>query len=182
MQEHPGIGKNERKRICRLMNCRKLSADACMHAVQNERLPMRVVVQVLFFEQLRATSSGGNSTPELPGSIKALFPDAEEEWEAAGTMEDAQSLKGEELATLNLSGGDSAVSSRNGNDGYKGNTQKVVATKRKGLMSKKIFSKIWSSKEKSGELTNSDTSESPASTVVEETKSTPSRSRRHSVS
>ncbi|XP_076924313.1 uncharacterized protein LOC143586721, partial [Bidens hawaiensis] len=36
--EHPGIGKSEKKRICRLMDCRKLSPDACKHAVQNERL------------------------------------------------------------------------------------------------------------------------------------------------
>ena len=86
------------------MNCRKLSAEACMHAVQNERLPMRVVVQVLFFEQLRATtSSGGNGTPDHPGSIRALLPggshgssrstitNTEEEWDAVGTMEDIKS-------------------------------------------------------------------------------------------
>ncbi|XP_061365578.1 BTB/POZ domain-containing protein NPY5-like isoform X2 [Gastrolobium bilobum] len=194
LKEHPGISKSERKRICRLMDCRKLSIDACMHAVQNERLPMRVVVQVLFFEQLRATTcSGGNNTPDLHGSIRALLPggshgssrstltNTEDEWDAAGTVEDIRALKAE-LATLKLSGGSSGVSSRNSNDGGKGNTEKVAASKMKGLMSKKIFSKIWSSKERSGELTSSDTSESPASTVVEETKSTPSRSRRHSVS
>ncbi|QCD81529.1 BTB/POZ domain-containing protein NPY4-like [Vigna unguiculata] len=188
LKEHPGISKSERKRICRLMNCRKLSAEACMHAVQNERLPMRVVVQVLFFEQLRGTaSSGGNTTPDHSGSIRALLPggshgssrstitNTEEEWDAVGTVEDIKSLKGE-LDALKLSGG-------NNNNCGKGNAENnVVASKMKGLMSKKIMSKIWSSKERSGELTSSDTSESPASTVVEETKSTPSRSRRHSVS
>lgn len=35
------------------MNCQKLSLEACTHAAQNERLPLRVIVQVLFFEQLR---------------------------------------------------------------------------------------------------------------------------------
>lgn len=65
-QEHPGISKSEKKRVCGLMDCRKLSAEACEHAVQNERLPMRVIVQVLFFEQMRANgSSTGTSTPEL---------------------------------------------------------------------------------------------------------------------
>ncbi|KAJ8531048.1 hypothetical protein K7X08_025779 [Anisodus acutangulus] len=48
LKEHPGINKSQRKRICRLMDCRNLSAEACMHAVQNERLPLRVVVQVLW--------------------------------------------------------------------------------------------------------------------------------------
>lgn len=35
------------------MNCQKLSLEASTHAAQNERLPLRMVVQVLFFEQLR---------------------------------------------------------------------------------------------------------------------------------
>ncbi|RID66215.1 hypothetical protein BRARA_D01374 [Brassica rapa] len=66
LKEHPGIDKSEKKRVCGLMDCRKLSAEACEHAVQNERLPMRVIVQVLFFEQIRVNgSSTGYSTPEL---------------------------------------------------------------------------------------------------------------------
>ncbi|OIW10922.1 hypothetical protein TanjilG_27868 [Lupinus angustifolius] len=189
--EHSGISKSERKRICRLMDCRKLSVEACMHAVQNERLPLRVVVQVLFFEQLRAASSGGNNTPDLHGSIRAMLPGGshessrsttEEEWEAVGTAEDTQALKGE-LATLKLTNGGPQGSDQNSNDSRKGNTEKVAAGKTKGFhMSKKLFSKIWSSKERDGEITSSDTSGSPASTVVEETKSTPSRSRRQSIS
>lgn len=43
--------------MCRLMNCQKLSVEASTHAAQNERLPMRVIVQVLFFEQLRLRTS-----------------------------------------------------------------------------------------------------------------------------
>ncbi len=48
-QEHPGISKNDRKRISRLMDCKKLSMEACVHACQNDRLPLRVVVQVSAF-------------------------------------------------------------------------------------------------------------------------------------
>jgi hypothetical protein len=39
------------------MNCQKLSLEASTHAAQNERLPLRVIVQVLFFEQLRLRTS-----------------------------------------------------------------------------------------------------------------------------
>lgn len=39
------------------MNCQKLSLEASIHAAQNERLPLRVIVQVLFFEQLRLRTS-----------------------------------------------------------------------------------------------------------------------------
>jgi hypothetical protein len=190
VQEHPDISKSERKRICRLMDCRKLSAEACLHAVQNERLPLRVVVQVLFFEQLRATTSTGNSTPELPGPIRALLPggshgssrstttNTEEDWDAVPTAEDINALKGE-LTTLRLGGGGS---NRDLNDGAKNSGEKVGPNKMKGLLMSKLFSKLWSSKERNGEISSSDTSESPASTNADETKSTPSRSRRPSVS
>lgn len=43
-----------------------------MHAAQNELLPLRMVVQVLFFEQTRAAMNGGEVT-ELPQSLKALL-------------------------------------------------------------------------------------------------------------
>lgn len=35
------------------MDCRKLTVEGCIHAAQNERLPLRAVVQVLFLEQLQ---------------------------------------------------------------------------------------------------------------------------------
>ncbi|KAJ8616042.1 hypothetical protein MRB53_035414 [Persea americana] len=50
---HPWLIDSEREQLCRLMNCQKLSLEACSHAAQNERLPLRVVIQVIFFEQLR---------------------------------------------------------------------------------------------------------------------------------
>lgn len=39
------------------MNIQKLSLDGSTHAAQNERLPLRVIVQILFFEQLRLRTS-----------------------------------------------------------------------------------------------------------------------------
>ena len=44
------------------MDCQKLSIDACMHAAQNERLPLRVVVQVLFSEQVKISNAVLNSS------------------------------------------------------------------------------------------------------------------------
>jgi len=46
LQAHPGISEQERKRLCRMMDCQRLSLEACMHAAENERLPLRVVIQV----------------------------------------------------------------------------------------------------------------------------------------
>ncbi|KAJ0094262.1 hypothetical protein Patl1_16038 [Pistacia atlantica] len=72
LKTHLDLSKSERKRLCRILDCKKLSMEACMHAARNELLPLRVVVQVLFFEQARAAMAGGKVT-ELPRNIKALL-------------------------------------------------------------------------------------------------------------
>ncbi|TYI37534.1 hypothetical protein ES332_A03G218800v1 [Gossypium tomentosum] len=141
LKEHPWMSKSEQKRICKLMDCKKLSADACMHAVQNEMLPLRVVIQ--------------------------------EDWDSVSATEELKALK-TELAALRL---------RNRGD-IRNNVDNAAAiSKMKGLMkSKRIFTKIWSSKAAIGENSGSDSSESLGSANPEEAKSTPSRNRRHSVS
>ncbi|KAL8554950.1 hypothetical protein ACS0TY_002944 [Phlomoides rotata] len=62
IKAHPSLTEHERKRLCRVMDCQKLSIDACMHAAQNERLPLRVVVQVLFSEQVKISNALANNT------------------------------------------------------------------------------------------------------------------------
>nr|XP_043615450.1 BTB/POZ domain-containing protein At5g66560-like [Erigeron canadensis] len=53
LKAHPWIKEVDREKVCGAMDCRKLTLEACTHAAQNERLPLRAVVQVLFFEQLQ---------------------------------------------------------------------------------------------------------------------------------
>ena len=48
-QTHPSISEQERRKLCRIMNCQKLSLDACMHVAQNDRLPLKIVIQVILF-------------------------------------------------------------------------------------------------------------------------------------
>ncbi|CAA7399399.1 unnamed protein product [Spirodela intermedia] len=67
------------KKVCGVMDCQKLSREACAHAAQNSRLPVQIVVQVLYYEQQRlreggGTATGGNS-PALPSSLRAAAPD-----------------------------------------------------------------------------------------------------------
>ncbi|KAJ1433876.1 NPH3 domain [Sesbania bispinosa] len=50
---HPSVSKQERKGLCRLIDSRKLTPEASLHAAQNERLPVRAVIQVLFSEQTK---------------------------------------------------------------------------------------------------------------------------------
>ncbi|KAM0058042.1 putative BTB/POZ domain, NPH3 domain, NPH3/RPT2-like family protein [Helianthus debilis subsp. tardiflorus] len=53
IKAHPWITEADREKVSGVLDCRKLTLEACTHAAQNERLPLRAVVQVLFFEQLQ---------------------------------------------------------------------------------------------------------------------------------
>ncbi|EER91236.1 hypothetical protein BDA96_01G176600 [Sorghum bicolor] len=196
LKEHPGLSKSEKKKLCGLMDCKQLSQDACMHAVQNERLPLRVVVQVLFFEQVRASVASARSDPssELPSVVRSLLPrengnsigssrsaatTTTEEECGVPTSSDINSLRSMRLA--NNSGG--SERSSGSSDINKNSDDKSTAGKAKGmLMPKKILSKLWSGKTNAGENSSSDTSESPGSVNPEEVKSTQSRITRRSVS
>ncbi|KAL8193179.1 hypothetical protein R6Q57_027083 [Mikania cordata] len=57
LKAHPWLTDSDRELICRLMDCQKLSLEASTHAAQNERLPLRFILQVLFFEQFRLRTS-----------------------------------------------------------------------------------------------------------------------------
>ncbi|CAN1838677.1 BTB/POZ domain-containing protein At1g67900, partial [Linum perenne] len=110
LKAHPDLNKSERKRLCRILDCKKLSMEACMHAAQNEFLPLRVVVQVLFFEQARSAMSGGKVT-ELPSNLKALLasngmnpssrsmaPTTEDQWSSVSGLNKSSS----KLSTLRM--------------------------------------------------------------------------------
>lgn len=60
---HPEISKEEKKRLCRSLDCQKLSAEVRAHAVKNERMPLRTVVQALFFDQ-ESSAKGASSQSE----------------------------------------------------------------------------------------------------------------------
>ncbi|KAL6894157.1 hypothetical protein ACP4OV_008255 [Aristida adscensionis] len=53
LKAHPGLREEEKEKVSGVVDGRKLTLEACTHAAQNERLPLRTVVQVLFFEQLQ---------------------------------------------------------------------------------------------------------------------------------
>ncbi|XP_057815584.2 BTB/POZ domain-containing protein At1g67900 [Cryptomeria japonica] len=193
LKEHPGLSKSEKKKICSLMDCKKLSMDACMHAAQNERLPLRIVVQVLFFEQVRTAMTGGFLLNDLPNSVKALVPpengsqgsfqsatNPEDEWDAV--HDDLKNLRGD-LGSMKIRIAEPETEQTNMHQ------TAVKNIKSRGLFmlpsrSKKILQKLWTNKAHS-EFRSSETSGSSASPISVnpvDTKSTASRQRRHSIS
>ncbi|KAL3622351.1 hypothetical protein CASFOL_033762 [Castilleja foliolosa] len=53
LDKHRHLTESEREKVCRVLDCNKLSGEACEHASRNERLPLRVVVHMLFVVQLK---------------------------------------------------------------------------------------------------------------------------------
>ncbi|KAK9089429.1 hypothetical protein Scep_028511 [Stephania cephalantha] len=52
LDTHQNLTEKEREDVCQVLDCYKMSPEACTHAAQNKRLPLRVVVQALFVGQL----------------------------------------------------------------------------------------------------------------------------------
>ncbi|KAG0487249.1 hypothetical protein HPP92_009344 [Vanilla planifolia] len=53
MQEHPHLSSEQKVALCRYLDCQKLSQPMCIQAVQNESMPLRLVVQVLSVQQMQ---------------------------------------------------------------------------------------------------------------------------------
>jgi NPH3 family len=57
MQHHSSLSEQQKEKICQLIDIRRLSQEACRDVVRNEKLPLRVVVKVLFIELLHLKTS-----------------------------------------------------------------------------------------------------------------------------
>ncbi|MCD7459599.1 hypothetical protein HAX54_041427 [Datura stramonium] len=52
LMAHPDMSQEEKGLVCKYLNCQKLSQEVCIEAVQNELMPLRLIVQALFVQQL----------------------------------------------------------------------------------------------------------------------------------
>ncbi|CAL5352363.1 unnamed protein product [Camellia sinensis] len=75
LKVHPNMKDSERYRLCKTIDCHKLSQEACSQVAQNERLPVQMAVQVLYFEQtkLRNAMNGGHNQSFF-GFVNDQFP------------------------------------------------------------------------------------------------------------
>ncbi|WCJ30396.1 Phototropic-responsive NPH3 family protein [Euphorbia peplus] len=179
LREHPDLTKAERKKLCGLMDVKKLTMDASMHAAQNDHLPLRVVVQVLFFEQVRASMvSQAPSTNDASNSMT----NTDEEWEKTPTNGDKPVKK----ETNKLKTKDEE-NQRNGHLMKKNSKNSKSGIQLLPSRSRRIFDKLWMMGKGNGENKSSETSgssQSPTSMAPGDTKSSgsSSRQRRHSIS
>lgn len=179
-QEHPSLTKAERKKMCGLLDVKKLTMDASMHAAQNERLPLRVVVQVLFFEQVRASAR-----------VRSLNNSRDASRSTTNTDEECEKTVPRNCRTLKKQMSQMRIKEeevlKNGKLAKKNSKNSRSGMQLLPSRSRRIFDKLWVVGKGHGDNKSSDTSgssQSPTSFVPGDTKSSgsSSRHRRHSIS
>ncbi|KAG5018564.1 hypothetical protein JHK87_014419 [Glycine soja] len=176
LKQHLNLTKAERKKLCGLMDVRKLTAGASVHAAQNERLPLRLVLQVLFFDQVRSSISfrtpGSNSTRD-----PLCSPLYRDEGCVTTAGDSCQPLKNQ-MSHLRIK--DEELGKKNRKNSKSG--IQLLPSR-----SWRIFDKLWSMRKRHGENRSSETSgscSSPTSIGQGDTKSygLSLRHHRHSIS
>ncbi|XP_057442115.1 root phototropism protein 2-like isoform X2 [Lotus japonicus] len=56
LKVHPNLDELEKEKVCSVMDPLKLSGEARVHASQNKRLPVQVVLHALYYDQLKMRS------------------------------------------------------------------------------------------------------------------------------
>lgn len=52
LENHTDLSESEKEQVCKVLDFQKMSSQACQHAAMNQKLPLRVLVHVLFVSQL----------------------------------------------------------------------------------------------------------------------------------
>ncbi|GFZ01769.1 phototropic-responsive NPH3 family protein [Actinidia rufa] len=68
LKAHPNLDEIEREKACSVMDPLKLSYEARLHASQNKRLPVQIVLHALYYDQLKLRS-GAEETPNVPEAV-----------------------------------------------------------------------------------------------------------------
>uniref|UniRef100_A0A7N0UGW3 Root phototropism protein 2 n=1 Tax=Kalanchoe fedtschenkoi TaxID=63787 RepID=A0A7N0UGW3_KALFE len=70
LKAHPNLDEIEREKVCSVMDALKLSYEARVHASQNKRLPVQIVLHALYYDQLKLRS-GANDFGEADDTAKS---------------------------------------------------------------------------------------------------------------
>lgn len=78
LQSHTNLSQEEKGAVCKHLNCQKLSQQVCIEAVQNEVMPLRLMVQALLVQQLNTQQAFKHSfrynCGEFSGSLSGESP------------------------------------------------------------------------------------------------------------
>lgn len=86
LEKHKGLTEAEKEQVCSVLDCQNLSSEALQHAAQNSRLPLRVVVQVLFVGQLHLRDKIAIKTNEEEDEEEVDVEEEDDEGEEIGLV------------------------------------------------------------------------------------------------
>ncbi|XP_019191989.1 PREDICTED: BTB/POZ domain-containing protein At5g17580-like [Ipomoea nil] len=88
LDKHRWLTESDREEVCSVLDCNKMSPEAREHAAQNQRLPLRLVVQVLFVGQLKLRDTITKGAESSDRGLVKLEEEHEEEAPRAGRVEE----------------------------------------------------------------------------------------------
>uniref|UniRef100_A0A2P2IZH4 Uncharacterized protein MANES_02G218100 n=1 Tax=Rhizophora mucronata TaxID=61149 RepID=A0A2P2IZH4_RHIMU len=68
LKAHPNLDEIEREKVCSAMDPLKLSYEARLHASQNKRLPVQIVLHALYYDKLKIRSGADDPDATTPRS------------------------------------------------------------------------------------------------------------------
>ncbi|CAI0431398.1 unnamed protein product [Linum tenue] len=71
LKAHPNLDEIEREKVCSVMDPLKLSYEARLHASQNKRLPVQIVLHALYYDQLQLRSGTATENCTTPMAAAA---------------------------------------------------------------------------------------------------------------
>ncbi|OIW16106.1 hypothetical protein TanjilG_18821 [Lupinus angustifolius] len=70
LKVHHNLDEIEREKVCSVMDPLKLSYEARVHASQNKRLPVQIVLHALYFDQLQLRSGAAEDKKPVPATTR----------------------------------------------------------------------------------------------------------------
>ncbi|KAK4379574.1 hypothetical protein RND71_001436 [Anisodus tanguticus] len=98
LDKHRYLTDWEREEVCRVLECNKMSPEACEHAAQNEKLPVRVMVQILFSMQLKLKDTVAKRIQR--GSDNRLLKLEEDKEDARGNSSSEEEMMKAEMEKM----------------------------------------------------------------------------------
>ncbi|KAL1195483.1 BTB/POZ domain-containing protein [Cardamine amara subsp. amara] len=91
LESHRYLTESEKMEVCKVLECSKLSQEGCEQAGKNQRLPLRIVVQVLFASQLQIRDTVAKEIKGIEEKVDE--EEGEEEEEEIGVWSDEDEME-----------------------------------------------------------------------------------------
>lgn len=174
MQAHPNLDEIEREKVCSVMDPLKLSYEARVHASQNKRLPVQIVLHALYYDQLKLRSGVEESNNRTPDNAITVRNQLQSD---VSLIKENEALR-TELLKMKMYITDMQVNKNNNN--VQGTSSSTSATKVNGSSTKRTF--FSSVSKKLGKLNPFKSGSKDTSNIEDAVDITKPRRRRFSIS